>query len=347
MRVDDFDFFLPEERIALRPLTPRDSSRMLVVDSSGNLTDSAFLELGNFLDSGDALVFNDTRVISARLNGIRHRDNSTASVSVTLHKRLSDTNWLTFVKGAKKIREGDIIEFGDGELTGEVVNKNNEDVELRFGIGGSDFDILLDRIGIIPLPPYISGRRASDSRDLDDYQTMYARNSGAVASPTAGLHFTPRVMERLNQKNIQKNFLTLHVGAGTFLPVKASDTSEHKMHSEFGIIDSATASALNEVRSRGNRVVSVGTTSLRLLESAATEDGVLEEWHGSTDIFITPGYRFRFVDALLTNFHLPRSTLFMLVSALSGTDTTKRAYAHAIESNYRFYSYGDCCLLFR
>ena len=346
MRVDDFDFFLPDERIALRPLSPRDSSRMLVVDSSGNLTDSVFLELGDFLDSGDALVFNDTRVISARLDGVRHRDSSTASVSVTLHKRLTDTNWLTFVKGAKKVREGDIIEFGDGELTGEVVNKNNEDIELRFDISGSDFDQLLDRIGIIPLPPYISGRRDSDSSDLDDYQTMFARHSGAVASPTAGLHFTPRIMEQLQGRGVESHFLTLHVGAGTFMSVKASDTSDHKMHSEFGIIDSATAEALNEVRSRGNRVVSVGTTSLRLLESAAAEDGTLKEWHGSTDIFITPGYRFGFVDALLTNFHLPRSTLFMLVCAMSGTNTMKRAYAHAIESNYRFYSYGDCCLLF-
>ena len=356
MRVDLFDFDLPEERIALRPASPRDSARLLVVDPSASaLADRHVGDLLDYLRQGDALVFNDTKVIPAQLEGLRERDGNQSSVSVTLHMRVGEDRWKAFARPAKRIREGDRIRFGEGgdvcllgALDATVEEKGEAgEVTLRFDFHGPALDQAIATVGHIPLPPYIASKRHDDERDRADYQTIYAREEGAVAAPTAGLHFTPQLFEKLDQKGIERIFVTLHVGAGTFLPVKADDTDEHKMHQEIGHIDADTAARLNAVRARGGRLVSVGTTSLRLLESSADENGEIRPWSGATDIFITPGYRFRAVDMLFTNFHLPRSTLFMLVSAFSGTETMKSAYAHAIQSGYRFYSYGDASLLFR
>ncbi|MCI5075936.1 tRNA preQ1(34) S-adenosylmethionine ribosyltransferase-isomerase QueA [Oricola sp.] len=350
MRVDAFDFDLPDTSIALRPAVPRDSARMLVVRPGEELLDRGVLDLPRFLKAGDVLVFNDTKVIPAQLEGERVRsDGARAQVGATLHMRTGPDRWKAFVRGAKKLKAGDAVDFGTGDhaLSAQVVTKGLEgEVEFQFDRAGGDLDAALALVGHVPLPPYIASKRDEDERDRQDYQTIYAREKGAVAAPTAGLHFTDRLFAALDEAGIERRFVTLHVGAGTFLPVKADDTAEHRMHSEIGHVDAETAAFLNDAIARGGRVVAVGTTSLRLLESAANEDGTIEAWSGATDIFITPGYRFRAIDALMTNFHLPRSTLFMLVSAFSGLETMRGAYAHAIESGYRFYSYGDACLLF-
>ena len=354
MRVDLFDFDLPEERIALRPASPRDSARMLVVRPD-ELEDRIVRELPDLLREGDALVFNDTKVIPAQLTGLRRRDGSVAQIDATLHIRAGPDRWKAFLRPAKRIAEGERIQFGHGgnacllgSLDATVAEKGEGgEALLVFDLSGPALDEAIAAAGHVPLPPYIAARRPDDEQDREDYQTIYAREEGAVAAPTAGLHFTPELMGALEAKGIERHFVTLHVGAGTFLPVKAEDTSGHRMHAEIGYVSANTAEALNAVRERGGRVVSVGTTSLRLLESAADEQGRLTEWSGATDIFITPGYRFRTADVLMTNFHLPRSTLFMLVSAFCGLETMRAAYAHAIENGYRFYSYGDASLLFR
>ena len=355
MRVDEFDFELPEERIALRPACPRDAARLLCVDpdSENPFRDCLILDLPELLAPGDALVFNNTRVLAARLSGIRHRDDVTANVSFTLLKPLDSSRWTALARPAKRLRDGDRIEFGHkenvclfGTLLGSIESKGEGgEVTIAFDFHGPALEEAIAALGQMPLPPYIASRRAPDERDVSDYQTLYARHMGAVAAPTAGLHFTDQLFDRLDEKNISRHFVTLHVGAGTFLPVKAQDTKDHRMHAEWGEVSQVTAQALNEVRNAGGRVVAVGSTALRLLESAADEAGIISAFTGETDIFITPGYRFRAVDAMLTNFHLPRSTLFMLVSAFSGLGMMKQAYAHAIGQGYRFYSYGDACLL--
>ncbi|MEF2550133.1 tRNA preQ1(34) S-adenosylmethionine ribosyltransferase-isomerase QueA [Aurantimonas sp. A2-1-M11] len=360
MRVDLFDFELPPERIALRPVSPRESARLLGVDPAGRLTDHSVGDLPSLLSPGDVLVFNDTRVIPAQLEGLRRRPGAidgegVAQIAATLHLREAQDRWLAFVRPGKRVRVGDRIVFGHGgnaclagtlEATVETRGEGGEAL-LRFDVSGPVLDEAIAAVGHIPLPPYIASKRPDDAQDRTDYQTVYAREDGAVAAPTAGLHFTPRLFERFAARDIVTEYLTLHVGAGTFLPVKAEDTAEHRMHSEIGRIAPETAERLNAARRAGRRIVAVGTTSLRLLESAADADGTIRPFAGPTDIFITPGYRFRAVDRLMTNFHLPRSTLFMLVSAFSGIDTMKSAYEHAIRSGYRFYSYGDACLIDR
>jgi S-adenosylmethionine:tRNA ribosyltransferase-isomerase len=355
MRTDLFDFELPGDSIALRPASPRDSARMLVVRPGGVLRDSVVADLPKWLEPGDQLVVNDTRVISAQLSGRRIGRDTEPRIEATLIKRLDGSRWQALVKPAKKLVPGDRIRFGNegrvcllGHLDAEVEHKGDDGaVTLSFSFHGPTLDQAIADLGSPPLPPYIASKRAPDERDVGDYQTMFAVNEGAVAAPTAGLHFTPGLEAALSAHGVGLHRLTLHVGAGTFLPVKADDTSGHKMHAEWGVISRQTADALNTARAQGGRVVAVGTTSLRLLESATAEDGTVEPFCGDTAIFITPGYRFRAVDVLLTNFHLPRSTLFMLVSAFCGLEPMKRAYAHAIGSGYRFYSYGDACLLFR
>ncbi len=355
MRVDLFDFELPDERIALRPAEPRDSARLLAVHRDNTFDDRLVRDLPDLLRAGDVLVFNDTRVIPARLTGTRTRDDAVARIEATLHMRTGPDRWRAFVKPGKRLKVGDQVCFGSGTnvclsgvLNAKVAEKGADgEFLLVFEFSGGALDEALQSAGHMPLPPYIASKRAEDSRDRSDYQTVYARTNGAVAAPTAGLHFTPELLSVLQERSIEQQFVTLHVGAGTFLPVKADDTADHKMHAEIGEIDSATAAAINAARARGGRVICVGTTSLRLLESAAAEDGTLSAWSGATDIFITPGYRFRIADMLLTNFHLPRSTLFMLVSAFSGLESMQKAYRHAIASGYRFYSYGDACLLSR
>jgi S-adenosylmethionine:tRNA ribosyltransferase-isomerase len=355
MRTDLFDFELPAERIALRPAHPRDSARMLVVERGASLHDGVATDLPQWLKAGDQLVVNDTKVISAQLKGRRLGRETEPKIEATLIKRLDGSRWQALVKPAKKLARGDVVRFGNegrvcllGHLDAEVEDKGEDGaVTLSFSFHGPTLDSAISDLGSPPLPPYIASKRAPDEHDAADYQTMFATNEGAVAAPTAGLHFTPALEAALRQHGVGLHRITLHVGAGTFLPVKADDTSEHKMHSEWGAISPATAEALNAARAKGGRVVAVGTTSLRLLESAATENGEIRPFDDETAIFIMPGYRFRAVDILLTNFHLPRSTLFMLVSAFSGLDTMKRAYSHAIQNGYRFYSYGDACLLFR
>jgi S-adenosylmethionine:tRNA ribosyltransferase-isomerase len=339
MRVDLFDFDLPAELIALRPAKPRDSARLLLVDGE-DISDKAVLDLPNLLRPADTLVFNDTRVIPAQLEGRRGE----ARIGATLHKREGPRDWWAFVRNAKRLRVGDVVEFGNG-VHATVADRDEEGAVLLHFEGEDPVEILLERAGRMPLPPYIASRRPADQQDRDDYQTMCAREEGAVAAPTAALHFTPTLIEQLEENGIRRETLTLHVGAGTFLPVKADDTIEHKMHAEWGRIDEETAERLNTVRASGGRLIAVGTTSLRLLESAADESGIIHPFEGDTAIFITPGYRFKAIDGLITNFHLPRSTLFMLVSALMGLEVMKRAYAHAVEQKYRFYSYGDASLL--
>ena len=339
MRVDDFDFELPNERIALRPARPRDAARMLHVAGDA-IRDAQVLDLPALLEPGDVLVFNDTRVIPAQLEGKRGE----AHVGATLHKREGPRDWWAFVRNAKRVRDGDVIDFGQG-VTASALERDAAGAILLSFHGDEPVELLLERAGTMPLPPYIAGKRATDAADREDYQTMFAKEEGAVAAPTAALHFTDRLIGLLDERGVKRETLTLHVGAGTFLPVKVEDTDEHKMHSEWGRIDAATADRLNAARAAGGRIVAVGTTSLRLLESAAGEDGIVRPFQGDTDIFITPGYRFRAVDGLMTNFHLPKSTLFMLVSALMGTEVMKAAYAHAIREGYRFYSYGDSSLL--
>ena len=339
MNVDLFDFTLPPERIALRPAAPRDSARMLVVHGD-TLADRIVSDLPGALRAGDLLVFNDTRVIPAQLEGMR----GAARVGATLHKREGPRRWRAFVRNAKRVRDGDTIDFGAGVTA--VASDRGADGSIALDFAGDEpVELLLERAGRMPLPPYIAAKRPTDARDADDYQTMFAREAGAVAAPTAALHFTPALLDALAAAGVGHVTLTLHVGAGTFLPVKADDTDDHVMHAEWGRIDRATADRLNATRAAGGRVISVGTTSLRLIESAADAGGIIHPFQGDTAIFITPGYRFRGIDGLVTNFHLPRSTLFMLVSALMGLDRMQAAYAHAIETGYRFYSYGDASLL--
>jgi S-adenosylmethionine:tRNA ribosyltransferase-isomerase len=339
VRLADFDFDLPAERIALRPARPRDSARLLLVECAG-ISDHQVLELPDLLRAGDVLVFNDTKVIPAQLEGRRGE----ASIGATLHKRQGPRAWQAFLRNAKRVRAGETIDFGEG-VAASVAEKADDGSALLHFHGEEPVELLLERAGRMPLPPYIASRREIDEADGEDYQTIFAREEGAVAAPTAALHFTPRLLEALDARGIGRETLTLHVGAGTFLPVKSEWIEEHKMHAEWGRIDAATAERLNAVRRSGGRLISVGTTSLRLLESAAGDNGIIRPFEGETAIFITPGYRFKAIDGLVTNFHLPRSTLFMLVSALMGLDAMKRAYAHAIHAGYRFYSYGDASLL--
>ena len=340
MRVDLFDFELPPERIALRPSRPRDAARMLVVPGQGGFEDLTVRDLPRLLDAGDVLVFNDTKVIPAQLEGRRGE----ARIGATLHKRVDLRRWQAFVRNARRLREGDLIEFPVG--VSATAERRHDDGSWTLAFAGEEpVEVLLERAGRMPLPPYIAGKRATDEADRADYQTIFAREDGAVAAPTAALHFTPELLTALDAAGIAGETLTLHVGAGTFLPVKAEDTADHAMHAEWGRIDAATAGRLNAARAAGGRLIAVGTTSLRLLESAAGEDGSIRPFEGDTAIFITPGYRFRAIDGLLTNFHLPRSTLFMLVSALMGLERMQSAYAHAIALDYRFYSYGDASLL--
>jgi S-adenosylmethionine:tRNA ribosyltransferase-isomerase len=339
VKVELFDFELPAERIALRPAAPRDSARLLVLD--GDVTrDRIVRDLPAELRAGDCLVFNDTRVIPAQLEGRRGE----AKIGATLHKREGPRRWRAFVRNARRLRDGDSIDFGSGVTA--IATDRGEDGSLALDFAGDEpVELLLERAGRMPLPPYIAAKRPTDARDADDYQTMFAAEPGAVAAPTAALHFTPDLIAALDAAGIGHETLTLHVGAGTFLPVKADDTDDHRMHAEWGRIDAATADRLNAVRARGGRVIAVGTTSLRLIESASGEDQVIRPFEGDTAIFITPGYTFRGIDGLLTNFHLPKSTLFMLVSALMGRERMQTAYAHAIAEGYRFYSYGDASLL--
>jgi S-adenosylmethionine:tRNA ribosyltransferase-isomerase len=357
MRVDLFDFELPESSIALRPTEPRDAARMLVVRPEVAFEDLAVGDLPSLLRAGDVLVLNDTKVIPSRLYGLRVREETAARVEIMLHKRESADRWRAFARPAKKLAVGDRIRFGESaestacelvRLDAEVLEKEEGgEVVLRFSFSGPFLDEAIARLGELPLPPYIAGKRTTDEKDAVDYQTVYAQDEGAVAAPTAGLHFTDDLFRKLRERGIGWHFVTLHVGAGTFLPVKADDTSDHRMHAEWGSVSAETAEAVNDARARGGRVVAVGTTSLRLLESAAREDGTVAPFSGDTAIFITPGYRFKAVDILMTNFHLPRSTLFMLVSAFAGMECMRAAYQHAIASGYRFYSYGDSSLLFR
>lgn len=355
MRTDVFDFELPSGTIALRPANPRDSARMLVVQPNGILHDRLVADFPQWLEPGDQLVVNDTKVISAQLKGRRISRPTEPKVEATLIKRLDGSHWQALVKPAKKLSQGDMVRFGNegrvclfGHLDARIEHKGEDgEVTLAFSLYGPDLDQAITELGSPPLPPYIASKRAPDERDAADYQTMFASIEGAVAAPTAGLHFTPRLETALRECGVGIHRITLHVGAGTFLPVKVNDTAAHRMHSEWGSVSAETARALNTARADGGRIVAVGTTSLRLLESATSKDGTIESFAGETAIFITPGYHFRAVDVLLTNFHLPRSTLFMLVSAFSGLDTMKQAYVHAVRNGYRFYSYGDACLLFR
>ncbi len=339
MRVDRFDFHLPPERIALRPASPRDAARMLVVTPDA-CADRIVSDLPSLLAPGDCLIFNDTRVIPAQLEGYR----GDARIGATLHKRTGPRSWRAFVRNGRRLHDGDVVDFGS-DVTATVGDRSDDGSWCLDFDGNEAVETLLDRAGTVPLPPYIASKRAIDARDADDYQTMFAVERGAVAAPTAALHFTPALLAALDAGGVAHETLTLHVGAGTFLPVKAEDTDDHVMHAEWGRIDAATAERLNARRAAGGRLIAVGTTSLRLLESAAHDDGTIGAFAGDTAIFITPGYRFKAIDGLMTNFHLPRSTLFMLVSALMGLDRMRAAYAHAIAGDYRFYSYGDASLL--
>jgi len=353
MRLSDFDFHLPEENIALRPAEPRDAARLLVVQPGDlpSLIDAHVQDLPGHLRAGDVMIFNDTRVIPARLHGIRIRDGVSAKIEIMLHKREDASRWTVFARPAKKLRAGDRLTFPGEDaanLSATVLTKTEDgNVLIAFDFAGAALDAAIAICGVLPLPPYIAQKRPTDAQDVTDYQTVYAREAGAVAAPTAGLHFTPELFARIDGLGVARHFVTLHVGAGTFLPVKTDDIREHRMHAEWGVVPAEVADAVNATKARGGRVIAVGTTSLRLLESAAGEDGRLAAFSGETAIFITPGYRFRIVDLLMTNFHLPKSTLMMLVSAFAGTDTMRLAYAHAISRRYRFYSYGDSSLLMR
>jgi S-adenosylmethionine:tRNA ribosyltransferase-isomerase len=347
---------LPDDRIALRPANPRDSARMLVVDAEGGLADRTVRDLPSLLRPGDIVVLNDTKVIPARLSGLREREGSVVRVEATLHRRLSPHRWTAFMKPGRRLAVGDRVRFGErddracllGVLDATVIEKGEGgELTLSFDLSGPDLEMAIAERGVMPLPPYIASRRAEDDQDLADYQTVYAREEGSVAAPTAGLHFTPELLGAAERAGSRLARVTLHVGGGTFLPVQTEDIARHRMHPEYGEVSRETADAVNTARAAGGRIVAVGTTALRLLESAAGEDGTARPFAGETAIFITPGYRFRAVDVLLTNFHLPRSTLFMLVAAFSGLQTMRAAYAHAIATGYRFYSYGDASLLFR
>ena len=339
MNVDLFDFALPPDRIALRPAVPRDTARLLVLDGTAT-RDALIGDLPAALRPGDLLVFNDTRVIPAQLDGRR----GDARIGATLHKREGTRQWRAFVRNGRRLRDGDVIDFGEA-VTATATDKADDGSWCLTFAGDEPVETLLARAGHMPLPPYIAVRRPTDARDEHDYQTMFAAVPGAVAAPTAALHFTPDLLAALAARGVGHVTLTLHVGAGTFLSVKAADTADHAMHAEWGRLDAATADRLNATRAAGGRVIAVGTTSLRLIESAARADGQVAAFEGDTSIFITPGYRFRCIDGLITNFHLPRSTLFMLVSALMGLDRMQAAYAHAVQAGYRFYSYGDASLL--
>ena len=344
MQVDDFDFDLPESLIALRPAQPRDTARLLHIPAEGQFGDRIMRDLPDLLRAGDALVVNVTKVIPARLLGVRHRPGAEgAKTEITLTERLGPVDWKCFLKPAKRVKDGDIIAFGDVEAV--VSDREGGEAQLSFQIAPDSMETTLAELGTMPLPPYIAGKRAPDAQDNDDYQTLFAREDGAVAAPTAGLHFTPELVAKLKAKGVVFHEVTLHVGPGTFLPVKVDNIAEHKMHGEWGQVTAETAAALNQVKADGGRVICVGTTSLRLLESAARETGKIEPFEAVTDIFITPGFKFKAADMLMTNFHLPRSTLFMLVSAFAGYERMKAAYDHAIADGYRFYSYGDGSLL--
>ncbi len=356
MQLADFDFELPEDRIALRPVSPRDAARLLLVQPGQPLADLTVADLPGLLRAGDMLVLNDTRVIPARLKGRRVREGSDVAVEATLHKRLSPSRWTAFMRPGKKLAPGDRIRFGAMEdraclltnLDATVVEKGEGgEVTLAFDLAGPDLDLAITERGAMPLPPYIAAKRAEDAQDRADYQTVYADEEGSVAAPTAGLHFTPELLARLEAMGVATTFVTLHVGAGTFLPVKVENLTEHRMHAEYGEVDATAADRINATKAAGGRIICVGTTSLRLVESAAGEDGVVRPFAAETSIFITPGYRFRVADGLMTNFHLPKSTLFMLVSAFAGLETMRAAYAHAVATGYRFYSYGDASLLWR
>lgn len=354
MRTDLFDFQLPDDLIALHPLSRRDASRLLVVKPGQPLEDRVFCDLPGLLRPGDCLVFNDTRVVPAALKGVRPRGEHVAEIDFNLHARVDDSRWRAFARPAKRLAVDDRILFGaqvgnpEGALEATVSARGDAgEVTLTFDRSGPDLDAAIAVVGSMPLPPYIAARRAPDETDRESYQTIYATREGAVAAPTAGLHFTQELLCALHAAGLASQFVTLHVGAGTFLPVKVEDTADHRMHAEWGEVSPETAAALNAVKAEGGRIVAVGTTALRLIESATSKDGLVQPFAAETDIFITPGYRFRAVDILLTNFHLPRSTLFMLVSAFSGVETMANAYRHAIAGRYRFYSYGDASLLFR
>ena len=347
MKVSAFDFDLPEASIALRPARPRDSARLLQV-SNGQLTDHIVSNLPDLLRAGDVLVLNETKVLRAALTAIRparaHGGGGDVALDINLHKRLDVQTWRAFIRPAKRVRPGDILTFSEN-LSAEVMDKQDGgDIALSFSLSGEALDEAFEALGSPPLPPYIARKRAPDAADIEDYQTIFAQETGSVAAPTAGLHFTPELFAKLEAKGVQIERLTLHVGAGTFLPVKTDDTDDHDMHSEWYVVDESTAARINAARNEGRRVIAVGTTALRALESASS-DGILKARSGETYIFITPGYDFQIIDGLMTNFHLPKSTLFMLVSALAGLGTMQAAYQHAIENGYRFYSYGDSSLL--
>ncbi len=341
MRVDDFDFVLPEELIALRPAVPRHSARQLIVKGT-HISDNIVENLATHLDAGDLIVFNDTKVIPSYLFATR----GDMQTECNLHKRVSPIEWLAFIKKSKRLNVGDILVFGEGKLTATIMEKHDGgEVLLKFDVKIGQLESMLAEIGLMPLPPYIASKRDVDDKDMDDYQTMFAVKEGAVAAPTASLHFTDELMQSLDDKGVKSAKLTLHVGAGTFLPMKVDDTDDHVMHAEWGEVPPDVANLINETHKNGKRVIAVGTTVLRLLETATDEQGQTKPFTGDTAIFITPGYKFRCVDVLMTNFHLPKSTLFMLVSALMGLERMKAAYAHAIDHGYRFYSYGDSSLL--
>lgn len=346
MKLSDFDFDLPEALIATRPANPRSSARLLVAEGD-QITDAVVSDLPNWLRPGDRLVLNDTKVIPARLSGYRERKGpegqTRAKIEVTLLEPRADGIWSALVKPLKKVREGEIITFSEA-LSAELVAKQDGQAELRFDLSGEDFDAALAQAGAMPLPPYIAAKRAADDQDKTDYQTVWARHSGAVAAPTASLHFDPPLLERLKEMGVSFTYVTLHVGAGTFLPVKVDDVTQHKMHSEWGQVTETAAAEIAATKTAGGRVIPVGTTALRLIESAA-RNGEIEPWEGGTDIFIYPGFEFHVADALMTNFHLPKSTLMMLVSGLMGQDCIRKIYDHAVAENYRFFSYGDASLL--
>lgn len=349
MKLSDFNFDLPETLIATRPVHPRSSSRLLVAQGDKTMH-AVFTDLPDYLRPGDLLVLNDTKVIPARLNGVRWRTSpegqtTQSKIEVTLLAPHTDgETWSAMIKPLKKLRDGETIEFGSG-LSALLVDRAEGTANLKFNLTGPEFDAALSTAGLMPLPPYIASKRPADEQDNTDYQTIWARETGAVAAPTASLHFDQDVMQALAAKGIGFAHVTLHVGAGTFLPVKTDNIDDHKMHSERGVVTQASADLINQTRASGGRVIAVGTTALRLIESAAKEDGRLAPWNGATDIFIKPGYRFKLTDGLITNFHLPKSTLLMLVSALMGLDRMKQVYSDAISHNYRFFSYGDASLL--
>ncbi|GJM02131.1 MAG: S-adenosylmethionine:tRNA ribosyltransferase-isomerase [Rhodomicrobium sp.] len=356
MQLDDFDFTLPEELIALYPPDERDGGRLLHVSEGGDFSDNMVKDLPSYFEAGDVLVVNDSRVLPAALDGVRIRGEYSASIHLNLHKRVSENEWLAFAKPAKRLKAGDLLQFGDdnnscdmGRLDGRVETvEGGGEVLISFSLTGAVLDERLKMVGAMPLPPYIAAKRAPDQSDFQSYQTVYSQYDGSVAAPTAGLHFTPSLLNEIEARGVKVLRVTLHVGAGTFLPVKTQNIADHQMHAEWGEVTDDTVQVIKQAKAAGKRVCAVGTTSLRLLEAAAkANSGTLKSWRGETDIFITPGFQFQVVDRLMTNFHLPKSTLFMLVSAFSGSSVMKQAYAHAIDQKYRFYSYGDASLLER